>query len=141
MIRKYHENDIDSVLDIWLTASIKAHDFVEPSFWKSQVDNMRHLYIPASEMYIYEQHAHIAGFYALHESNLAAIFVAPEFQGNGIGTQLITHAKTQRMTLTLSVYKENQASYQFYLSRGFQVICEQNDEHTGHLEYVMKYGH
>ncbi|MCD1196496.1 GNAT family N-acetyltransferase, partial [Vibrio cholerae] len=26
MIKKYNENDMDSVLEIWLTASIKAHD-------------------------------------------------------------------------------------------------------------------
>ncbi|KOF49647.1 GCN5 family acetyltransferase, partial [Vibrio parahaemolyticus] len=27
MIRKYNENDMDSVLEIWLNASVKAHDF------------------------------------------------------------------------------------------------------------------
>ncbi len=42
--------------------------------------------------------------------------------------------------LTLSVYKENQASYQFYLSQGFNVISEQVDEYTGHLEYTMSTG-
>ncbi|MGL0992588.1 GNAT family N-acetyltransferase, partial [Vibrio vulnificus] len=28
MIRKYNSNDLDSVLEIWLEASVKAHDFV-----------------------------------------------------------------------------------------------------------------
>ena len=48
MIREYNPTDIEAVLDIWLTASIKAHDFVAPEFWESQVANMRDLYIPAS---------------------------------------------------------------------------------------------
>ncbi|NMT19075.1 GNAT family N-acetyltransferase, partial [Vibrio parahaemolyticus] len=48
--------------------------------------------------------------------------------------------KAQRAVLSLSVYKENQVSYQFYLSQGFKVISEQLDEHTGHPEYTMSSG-
>ncbi|HCE4958424.1 TPA: GNAT family N-acetyltransferase, partial [Vibrio parahaemolyticus] len=32
------------------------------------------------------------------------------------------------------------ASYQFYLSQGFNVVSEQLDEHTGHSEYTMSSG-
>ncbi|ELJ9746469.1 TPA: N-acetyltransferase [Vibrio parahaemolyticus] len=140
MIRKYNSNDLDSVLEIWLEASVKAHDFVPADFWGSQVENMRNIYIPASEVFVYEIESKIVGFYALHESTLAAIFVFPEFQGKGIGKQLLSHAKAQRAIVSLSVYKENQASYQFYLSQGFAVVSEQLDEHTGHPEYTMSSG-
>ena len=75
-----------------------------------------------------------------NENNLAAIFVSPKFQGKGIGKQLMSHAKIQRSMLTLSVYKENEASYQFYLAQGFTVISEQTDEHSGHQEYTMSVG-
>ncbi|MEZ9597475.1 GNAT family N-acetyltransferase, partial [Vibrio sp. 10N.286.46.A8] len=40
MIREYRPTDMETVLDIWLTASVKAHDFVAPEFWESQVGNM-----------------------------------------------------------------------------------------------------
>lgn len=140
MIRKFSGSDIDPVLDIWLTASIKAHDFVEASFWESQVENMRNIYIPTSETYVFESDSKVVGFYSLYENNLAAIFVHPEFQGKGIGKQLISHAKKQKVSLTLSVYKENEDSYQFYLSQGFTVISEQTDKHTGHQEYMMRLG-
>ncbi len=140
MIRKFSGSDIDPVLDIWLSASIKAHDFVEASFWESQVENMRNIYIPASETYVFESDSKVVGFYSLYENNLAAIFVHPEFQGKGIGRQLISHAKKQKVSLTLSVYKENEDSYQFYLSQGFTVISEQTDELTGHQEYTMRIG-
>lgn len=140
MIRKYNGNDMDSVLEIWLSASVQAHDFISPEFWESQVENMRNIYIPASETYVYEVESKVVGFYALYENSLAAIFVSPELQGKGIGKQLLSHAKTQRAELSLAVYKENQASYQFYLSQGFKVLCEQLDEHTGHPEYTMSSG-
>lgn len=137
MIRKFNESDMDFVLDIWLAASIEAHDFVDASFWESQVESMRDIYIPASETYVFECKSKVVGFYSLNKDNLAAIFVSPEFQGKGIGKQMMSHAKKQRDRLTLSVYKENEASYHFYLSQGFTVISEQIDEHTGHREYRM----
>ncbi|NMR77527.1 GNAT family N-acetyltransferase, partial [Vibrio alginolyticus] len=52
MIRKYNENDMGSVLEIWLNASVKAHDFISAEFWESQLENMRNIYIPASETYV-----------------------------------------------------------------------------------------
>ncbi|MFM2481827.1 N-acetyltransferase [Celerinatantimonas sp. YJH-8] len=137
MIRKYQENDLACVLQLWLNASIIAHDFIAAEFWESQVDAMRHVYIPASESYVFEMKNEVVGFYALNENHLAALFVAPEWQGQGIGTQLLAHATHRSETLTLSVYKENQASYQFYVSHGFKVVREQRDIHTGHLEYRM----
>jgi GNAT superfamily N-acetyltransferase len=88
--------DMEVVLAIWLEASIKAHDFVDAQFWKSQVDNMRRIYIPASETFVYESDAKVVGFCALHENCLAAIFVIPAFQGQGIGKALPSHAKAQR---------------------------------------------
>jgi len=140
MIRKYNSNDLDLVIEIWLEASVKAHNFVSADFWESQVESMRNIYIPASEVFVYEIESKIVGFYALYENNLAAIFVLPAFQGKGIGKQLLSHAKAQRAILSLSVYKENKASYQFYLSQGFRVVSEQLDGHTGHLEYTMRSG-
>lgn len=139
MIRSYHVNDLDAVIEIWLQASIKAHNFVSAEFWQSQVESMRNIYIPAAESYVHQQGSQVVGFYSLYQDQLAAIFVLPEWQGQGIGKQLLDHAKAQRAALTLSVYKQNQASYQFYLSQGFTVVSEQQDEHTGHQEYTMSF--
>jgi putative acetyltransferase len=54
MIRKFQEFDIEEVLDIWLKASIIAHDFIDSSYWVSELNNMRQTYIPDSETYVYE---------------------------------------------------------------------------------------
>ncbi len=43
-------SDIDAILTVWLDASVKAHDFIEPSFWQSQLDNMRDVYLPNSDV-------------------------------------------------------------------------------------------
>ena len=137
MIRKCETTDIDTVLEIWLEASKKSHDFIEASFWESQLINMREVYLPKSEIYVYEKEGTVAGFYALQLNTLAAIFVKPEWQGNGIGHALISHAKSKCKTLVLTVYKENLSSYRFYLGHGFSVVREQIDTHTGHVELLM----
>lgn len=113
MIRRFEQQDMDAVLDIWLQASLKAHNFIDASFWQSQVDNMRNLYLPASETYVIERQSKVRGFYSLHDDQLAALFVAPAFQAKGIGKQLLAHARAQRPVLSLAVYKDNTASCGF----------------------------
>ena len=128
---------MEAVLSIWLDASIQAHDFVDKAFWKNQRQSMREVYIPNSETFVIESHSSILGFYSLVQNSLAAIFVAPSYQGEGFGKQLLLHAKSKRETLSLNVYKKNRKSVEFYLAHGFEIVNEQKDEHTGELEYVM----
>ncbi|MBY7729723.1 N-acetyltransferase [Vibrio splendidus] len=137
MIREYSAADTETVLDIWLTASIKAHNFMAPEFWESQVSNMRDIYLPASRTYVFQGDGTVRGFYSLYEGMLAAIFVSPQHQGCGIGKQLMQHVKLEYPNLSLNVYKENQTTIEFYLSQGFKIVSEQADEHTGHQEYTM----
>jgi putative acetyltransferase len=139
MIRKYQKADMDQILDIWLSASVKAHAFIESVFWESKVSEMRDFYLPASETFVFESGAQIAGFYSLYENTLAAVFVAPSLQGKGVGTALIDDAKSRRECLQLTVYRENDPSIHFYKKHGFISLGEQMDERTGHPELVMEY--
>ena len=139
MVRDYRAADIDQILKIWLAASIEAHDFIESAFWKSKISEMRDVYIPASETFVYEVEGKIVGFYSLYENNLAAIFVDPGSQGKGFGSILLNDAKRRRENLQLTVYKENAPSIRFYEKHGFMILGEQLDEHTGHAELIMEY--
>ncbi len=137
MIRPFKQSDMEQVLSIWLEASIIAHDFMKKEFWESKVSDMRDLYLPASETFIYVEKRLIKGFVSLHNNTLAALFVSPEDQGRGIGKQLIAKTKEVHSSLILSVYKENTNSIEFYKKCGFRIEREQIDEHTGHPELVM----
>lgn len=139
MIRACRPSDMDTILNIWLSASIKAHDFIAAGFWQSKLDDMRNIYLPASETRVYEAEGSVAGFYSLYENTLAAIFVAPEWQGKGLGSVLLDDAKARRGSLQLTVYKANTPSIRFYEKHGFAALAEQLDEHSGHPELVMSY--
>lgn len=139
MIRKFTVSDMEEVLTIWLESSVKAHDFVDRSFWESKLDDMRNVYIPASETFVYDSDSEVKGFFSLHDHTLAAIFVAPGCQGQGIGKELMGKVKALRPSITLNVYKENWKTVEFYKHCGFQVVSEKIDPHTGHPELVMEY--
>lgn len=139
MIRQFEHDDMERVLDIWLSASIKAHGFIDASFWQSHVATMRDVYIPASETFVIQDKSRVLGFCSLLGDQLAAVFVDPDFQGTGLGKQLLGHAKTLRNELNLTVYKENAPSIAFYQSQGFVLIKEQIDSQTGHAEYLMQW--
>jgi len=49
MIRYFNSRDMDKVLDIWLRASVKAHDFVDGKFWEARLEDIRDMYIPDSD--------------------------------------------------------------------------------------------
>lgn len=139
MIRNFELSDMEAVLAVWLKASITAHNFVEAEFWESKVDDMRERYIPSSDTYVFTDNGIIKGFISLHGNTVAAMFVSPEFQGKGIGRQLIRKAKSLKNKLDLTVYRENNKSIDFYGRCGFVVIKEIVDEHTGHIEILMEY--
>ncbi|MDD2099985.1 N-acetyltransferase [Pseudomonas putida] len=140
MIRDFRNLDLEPVLDIWLRASIQAHHFIAPEFWRNQLDAMREVYLPGAMSRVFEADGVVAGFCSVYGDTLAALFVSPEHQGHGIGTQLLADAKASRSALRLTVYSANAPSIHFYESQGFVVLNEQRDEHTGHLEKVMRWG-
>lgn len=62
MIRAFEQHDMERVLEVWLSASIKAHDFIDAAYWQSHAATMRDVYIPASETYVLEDQSGVQGF-------------------------------------------------------------------------------
>lgn len=137
MIRPLRADDLDVAVSIWLAASIKTHHFISEEFWLSQQQNMRDLYLPNSESWVYEENGRILGFISYYEGSIPAIFVEPSSQSIGIGSQLLEMLKIKYKKLTLSVFAENLSAYKFYIHHGFintrKCICE----HTGHEQFEM----
>lgn len=137
MIRDFCTSDSESVLDIWLRASIQAHHFVAPEFWHSQLDAMRDVYLPSAITRVLEADGAVVGFCSVYQQTLAALFVSPEHQGRGVGAQLLADAMSAKSTLELSVYAANASAIRFYEKQGFVTVRERLDEHTGQPEKVM----
>ena len=115
MIRSYNSQDADRVIRIWLEASILAHHFIPAMYWIGKQDDMRNIYLPASNTYVFEDEniRLIQGFISMTGNYLAALFVIPESQGTGIGKALLEHVKERHTEITLNVYAKNESSVLF----------------------------
>ncbi|MEN8416047.1 N-acetyltransferase [Acinetobacter radioresistens] len=138
-IRPASSDDFDKLVDIWFEASIRAHHFIPESYWEENKAEMQNNYLPRSEVYLAEDEQQIYGFIALVENEIAAIFVAPDQQGKGIGKLLISHAKNLRPQLVLNVYQDNKNSIAFYKSEGFEVVQESFETETQSKVFVMSW--
>lgn len=145
LIRQAHSTDIEQILHIWLEASIQAHHFIPIHFWQEQLDNMHDVYLPLAENYVIVSKCNILGFASLLKTDisteycLAALFIAPAFQGQGFGSKLLKFTQQQSTALDLQVYTENTTAVQFYHHHGFQIVKASVDEYTQHAQLDLRW--
>lgn len=138
MIRKFKNQDLDRIMEIWLESNIEAHDFIPKEYWISNYDMVKDI-LPKAEVYVFEEDANIKAFVGIDDGYIAGIFVAGEFRSKGIGKKLLQKCKTDYDKLTLSVYKRNKKAIDFYLREGFSIESKQPDPNTNEIEYKMVY--
>ena len=104
MIRKYVDDDIDAVMQIWLNTNIQAHSFISLDYWKSNFDMVKEM-MPLAEIYVHEvdNANQIDGFIGLNNDYIEGIFIKDVAQSKGIGKQLLDQVKKIRATLKLNV--------------------------------------
>ncbi len=139
MIRPYRPQDNETLVRLWLDASVAAHHFIPSVYWQQQADAMRHTYLPSARNWVYVEGKADSpvGFISLKGNYIAALFVAPGSQRKAVGRELLTFAKQNYPSLELSVYVENAGAVAFYRQEGFRVMKKGVDEATGHAEYRM----
>ena len=119
---------------------MRAHDFVSRAWWEAQVQDMRELYLPLSDILavaVDDASNRIVGFMALIDNVLAALFVQPEWQGRGIGSRLLEIACKIHQELYLTVYACNSRAVNFYLKHGFVETGRRIESATGQMELLM----
>lgn len=138
MIRKYEEQDLNEVLDAWYSASQVAHPFLSEEFFEQERRNIRDLYLPKAETWVFELEGVVVGFIALIENEVGGIFVDSKFHGQGIGRALMDHARGIRDELELDVFEDNFVGRRFYNKYGFIQVGEYLHEETGLMQLRLK---
>lgn len=140
MIRPLAHYEIDQLLDLWLSGTAKAHPFIDPLYWQQNYGLVKEQLLPAAQTYVYADRHKLKGFISLLDGNfIGALFVAPEFQNQKIGTKLLNYLLRRRSFACLNVYAKNQQAIDFYHRRGFKIIREQTDAKTGASELTMSW--
>ncbi|AQS59999.1 N-acetyltransferase [Desulforamulus ferrireducens] len=139
MIRAYKKQDDAELIKIWYEASIIAHSFIPSTFWEAEKKSIQEKYLPLAETYVKEIDGQIVGFISLIEDYIGGLFVHPNCQGKGVGTELINKAKSLRPKLTVEVYQENTKAQRFYGKCGFTLTGERVQPETGCILLAMEF--
>lgn len=140
MIRKATQQDIEKVMQIWLKASLQAHDFIAADFWRQRLPEVRDVYLPQAETFVYEDKHQIKGFISVILDNfIGALFVDTAYQRRSIGSKLLDYVRQNRPNLTLKVYARNKAALNFYQKNDFKILVEKKDDATGENELIMSW--
>ena len=66
MIRKFRNEDLEQIMQLWLQANVQAHGFIEKTYWKSHYSEVRKM-MPEAEIYVFDSEDGILGFLGLQE--------------------------------------------------------------------------
>ena len=119
MIRKHIDNDLDAIMTIWYEASTLAHPFWDSVFVEKVKNDMRTIYIPNSETWVYEENNCVIGFISMIENEIGGLFVLPNNHSKGIGTKLVDFMNTKHKNLDVEVFDKNIIGRAFYDKYGF----------------------
>lgn len=139
MIRSYQPDDEEQVLEVWFAAASLAHPFLTPEFMAEERETIRSVYMPITQTWVYEQAGRVVGFISLLENEVGAIFVAPTFQGRGVGRTLMDWARAQHPVLELEVFAANHLGRAFYDRYGFTYLSQHVHEPTGQMLLRLRY--
>ena len=128
MLRRARPEDVDELAVILRTAMRGAMPSL-PELHTPDEDRLflRDAVLPHQEVWIAEVDGRPVGFAALGSRDghdyLQHIYVAPEFQGAGLGSKLIDRAKTRRPAgFRLWVFQRNDCACRFYERHGLRVV-------------------
>ncbi len=142
MIREYRPEDLPTVMDVWESAFVEAHPFLDQAFIDEERRVIPSLYMPRAETWVFETEGRIVGFISLLGHEVGGLFVAPAYQRRGIGRRLIEHARQRRGELVLEVFEQNTHARAFYEAEGFVLENQSTHEETGllHFKYRLPAG-
>ena len=111
--------------------------FVEAHTPQAQTDYLRREMEAGKRLYLLEQDVPV-GIVSLRENVIADLYVHPDFQHQGYGTQLLRFAVSQcRGTPTLWVLNTNQAACRLYRYMGFTETGNRKPLRQGLYEMEM----
>lgn len=120
MIRKITNDDLTSVMAIWVKGNFKGNSFIEKDYWLEIYNETKEKFMNVYDTYVFVEENVIKGFVSIKDKEIKAIYVSPSFIRNGIGKKLINFCKNKYETLILEVYEKNINAILFFSNLGFK---------------------
>ena len=132
-IRRALPADRDALVDIWLRSVRATHTFLSEEDIQSFLPLVRD-YLASAEPEFWvlcSDSGALMGFMGMSGCKMEALFLAPEFHGQGGGRRMVRHAQALKGELTVDVNEQNPAACRFYQACGFVVEGRSELDGTG----------
>lgn len=126
------------LVNMWRKSFEQAVGVIDPHPLQEQLKYLQEVVVPNNQVQIVLESAtnNVIGFLAANEQVIAQLYIHVNYQGQGIGSQLIELAKrNSNGSLRLFTFKVNTKAQRFYERHGFKVM-KQGFEEEWQLEDV-----
>lgn len=126
MIRPFKISDEARAAEIWLKSGLDEYTYL-PQF--QALDDTKALRVfhkiiaLECDIWLETRESLVRGFIAYQGSLIDRLYIDPDYQRQGVGTALITHAKEKYPAgLELCTHQQNSRACQFYEKHGFKAV-------------------
>ena len=136
IIRKREEKDNNEIVKVWFEASSIAHPFLDADFVEKEKKDLIDIYLPNADIWVCVENNTVIGFISMLGNEIGGLFVSPNKQSKGIGTQLVNFVWELYSELEVEVFEKNQIGIAFYEKYGFVQI--KRYYHTESRNYMLR---
>lgn len=120
-IRRATPADADAIVAVFCSSKRTSMPWLEENYAPAEIRSyVADVLLRTAEVWLAVQDGEIVGYAALENGMLEQLFVAADYQQQGIGTQLLSVTrKAAGDWMSLYVFTENRAARRFYERHGF----------------------
>jgi ribosomal protein S18 acetylase RimI-like enzyme len=140
IVRPARIDEYDDIARVWMESWVSTGlEDASPFLLANLRARVRREIENGWSLFVADDRGTLAAMLALHlpERYLDQLFVAPQYQGNGLGRELLSFTRTHLPgDIWLRCVRENEKAWRWYEREGFVFEKEQVEPMTG---FVMKY--
>jgi putative acetyltransferase len=120
-IEQLQEQDHKSILNLWEKSVKASHEFLKEKDF-SIIKTSVALGLKEINLYGIKQNCKLCAFIGTSYKQIEALFVDPNFFGQGLGKQLVNYAINELALRKVCVNEQNKKAYDFYTKIGFKLV-------------------
>ncbi|QQG27104.1 acetyltransferase [Pectobacterium carotovorum] len=125
------KQDTLRIMEIWCKAVDSTHHFLAIKD-RLAIEKELSSFLPTVELTLAcEPTGRAIGFMYLHNGHMEALFIDPDYHGQGIGKTLMRTALSQYARLTTDVNEQNTLAVEFYEHIGFERVGRSEVDNRG----------